>query len=462
MGKALMRVLGGLAGLLLLAGLVLLISWLWPLSAAQKRALEALEAPREMPGSNAYVTLATLGMKEGTLAQRQAQVDAYAAEYAKWHADFRAFNIENGGEWKAEDGPPPPPQWPPAGQATAAMDPVLCSGRAAACLSQVRAQPQAIAAALLPQATLLARMDELAMHGHYRSPLPADAAAPFPPVKLLFVPLSAHALAHVQGDSQRALAGMCRDAGTGRMLMNHGNSLLMAMMGNQMLSANAALFAEVLAELPAEAAVPAECGVALAPLSPQEASNCAGMQGEFVMARDGYTLLEQMNVSGMGLPGERWWVTPQTAKVLYSRDKTLARVAETMGQACLPETWQAIAEDQPLQAMPLPSNRRLECAANAFGCLLTGISAPAYGRYGAMSRDTAARLRMVQAMLWLRSHATAQAGIPLQERLPQLPAELHSAHRPLTVSADGVALETPAYLEGRDTLRMPLPQALLP
>ncbi len=459
MGKALMRVLGGLAGLLLLAGLVLLISWWWPLSAAQKRALEVLEAPREVPGSNAYVTLATLGMKEGTLAQRQVQVDAYAAEYAKWHADFRAFAIKTGGKWEEGDGPEKP-QWPPVGQETPAMDTVLCRSTPPSCLSQVRAQPQAAAAALMPFATLLELMDELATHGHYRSPLPADGATPYPPINLLSVPLSAHALAHVQGDSQRALAGVCRDAGIGRMLMNHGDSLLIAMVGNQMLDANARLFAEVLAELPADAPVPAECAVALAPLSPQEACNCAGMQGEFAMVRDGYAMYDEVNNSGLELPGEHWWVTPTTMKAMYNRDKTVARVAETMAQACLPETWQAIAEDQPLQAMPLPSNRRLECAANAFGCILTSISAPAYRQYVARPRDTAAQLRMLQAVLWLRGHAAQQAGIAVPDRLQQLPAELLGARRPVTVSADGAALETPAYREGGDTVRTPLPQAL--
>ena len=73
MGRTLQRVVVGAIGLVLLLAIVLLVSWLWPLSAAQKRALAALETPRDLPGSNAYVTLATLGM-EGPLAQRQTAV----------------------------------------------------------------------------------------------------------------------------------------------------------------------------------------------------------------------------------------------------------------------------------------------------------------------------------------------------------------------------------------------------
>lgn len=461
MGKALLRVIGGLLGLLLVAAMILLASWLWPLSVTQKRALAALEAPRDMPGSNAYVTLVTLGM-EGALAQRQARVDAYVADYAKWHAGFRAHTIESGGEGD-EELMQAKPQLAGAGQAVLSRDSVLCHN-GSNCLTQIRAQPQAVAAALLPQATVLARMDELAMHGHYLSPLPLDAATPMPALQPLFVPLSAHALAHVQGDSQRALAGMCRDAGIGRMLLDHGENLLTGMIGGAMLAANAELFADVLAELPMDTPLPASCATALAPLSPQQASNCASLQGEFVMIRDGYMLTEQITRTGLDLPGEDWRATPVAAKFFYNRDKSIARSAETLGHACLPETWQAIAEDRPMSAMPVPSAWRLECAANAIGCILTRISGPAYSQYGKRQQDVAARLRLLQAVLWLREQAAADATTPLAERLDDLPAALRSTHRPIILSADGHALETPSYAkrEGVETVRVPLPQALQP
>jgi len=50
----------------------------------------------------------------------------------------------------------------------------------------------------------------------------------------------------------------------------------------------------------------------------------------------------------------------------------------------------------------------------------------------------------------------------LAGRLDNLPAELRSAHRPITVSADGTALETPSYARrnGAEMLRVPLPQAM--
>ncbi|MGB3393650.1 MAG: hypothetical protein WA956_13835 [Stenotrophomonas sp.] len=463
MRKALLRVIGGLAGLLLLAAAVLLVSWLWPLSAAQKRTQAALEAPRAMPGSNAYVTLAMLGVAGLTPEQRQARVDAYVAGYAKWHAGFIARSIESGGEWE-EGAMEMAPQLLGGGEGVPPFDPVLCKN-ATGCLAHVRQQPQAVAAALLPQAAVLAQMDELAAHGHYHSPLPLDAATPMPAMRPLFMPLTAHALAHVQGDSQAALAGLCRDAGIGRMFLNHGESLLTGAMGGTMLAANAELFADVLVELPADTPLPATCAAALAPLTPREASNCASMQGEFAMVRNVHVQMDQQIAGGthaLPLSEEHWWATPRAAKLLFNRDKSVARVAETMGQACLPETLQAIAEDRPLPVTPVPSMWRLECAANAIGCILTGIAAPAYAQYGARQLDVAARLRLLQAVLWLREHAAGDAATPLAERLNGLPAELRSAQRPITVSADGSALETPSHAKnnGVEMLRTSLPPAL--
>lgn len=459
MGRILWRVIGGLAGLLLVAVMVLLVSRLWPLSEAQKRALAVLEAPRTMPGSNAYVSLATLAM-EGTPAQRQARVDAYVADYASWHAGFRAHMMERGGEGSA-DALQAKPQLAGAAEAALPHDPALCRS-GAGCLAQVRAQPQAVAAALLPQATVLARMDELAAHGHYLSPLPLDAATPVPALQPLFVPLSAHALAHVQGDSQRALAGVCRDAGIGRMLLAHGENLLTGMVGGAMLAAYAQLFADVLAELPPDTPLPAGCATALAPLSPEQTSNCASLRGEFTMIRDGYALTEEVVWTGLGFTGNNGWAAPAVAKFFYNRDKSLARSAETLGHACLPETWQAIAEDRPMPAMPVPSAWRLECAANVVGCILTRISGPAYSHYGKRQQDVAAQLRLVQAVLWLRGHAAAGADAPLADLLEGLPAGLRSPHRPIRVAADGSALETPSYArhKGVDTVQVPLPRVL--
>ncbi len=448
MGKVLQRVLGGLAGVLLLVVVVLLISWLWPLSTAQKRALAALEAPRDLPGSNAYATLATLGM-EGPLAQRQALMEEHARQFEAWYADQYVPGFIRG---DAEDKAGTPPPLPGESGPSPAADTVLCgSGDAAGCLDAVRSRPQAVAAALVPHATLLARMDELALHGHYRSPLTQMGATPWPGMRQLMVPLSAHALAHVQGDSARAMAGLCRDAGSGRMLMTQGENLLMTMTGSAMLAANAKMFAAVLAELPLDAPLPAGCGKAFAPLSADEASVCNGMRGEFAMQR-GFAALMDRKIED----------SQRHMRLFYSSRKTLARQAEFLGESCLPETRQAIAEDRKLTIPSVPASAwwQPQCLTNAIGCILGDIARPAYQGYGHRQQDTAAQLRLLQSVLWLRGQAVQGTPAPLAERLDNLPAGLRSAYRPITPSADGTTLETPAYGKDGQMLRMPLPQAL--
>ena len=454
-GKALLRVAGGLVGLLLVAAAVLLASWLWPVPVAQKRALAALEAPQERPGSNAYATLALLGVEGLTPEQRQARVDAHARAFERWYVTeyVPRFNAISMGTVDEEAVALPPPLLA-EGEAPPVASPVLCGfGQAAECLERVRRQPQAVASALAPQAAVLAQMDEVAAHGHYHSPLTQGEMTPWPAMQPLQVPLGAHALAHVRGDTEGALAGLCRDAGSGRMLMAHGDNLLTTMMGGAMLAANAQVFAAVLAELPPQAPLPAACATAFAPLSPDEAGTCNGMRGEFAMQRDLAALMDRKVRGGQRL-----------GALFYNGRKTLARAAGTLGEACLPETRRAIAEDRRLPAPPagvLPWWRP-ECLTNSIGCILGNIAAPAYGDHAHRQQDVAAQLRLLNAVLWLRERAVQDAPMPLAGRLDNLPAELRSARRPITVSADGTALETPSYARrnGAEMLRVPLPQAM--
>lgn len=447
MGRTLGRVVAGVVGLLLLAVVVLLVSWAWPPSAAQTRALAALQAPHDLPGSNAYVTLATLEM-QAPLAYRQAQVDEHARLFQAWYDDSYAPGFIRG-DAEGEAGVPPPLPVDGAAQAPAA-DPALCGFRdAAACLERVRRAPEAVATALAARATLLSRMDELAAHGHYRSPLVQAPPTPWPPLAPLAVPLGAHALAHVQGDSARALAGLCRDAGSGRMLMAHADNLLATMAGIAMLQANAELFAAVLAELPADAPLPPGCATAFAPLAADEAAVCNGMRGEFALQQRFALLMDRKIEAG-----------PRSGRLFYNGRKTLARQAEVLAGPCLPAARQAVAEDRRVPLPPLPAAAwwQPQCLTNAIGCILSDIAGPAYTGYVYREQDVAARLRLLQAGLWLRGQALQDADA-VTARLRALPAGLRSAHRPITLSADATALETPAYARQGQVLRMPLPLA---
>ncbi|MCL7713499.1 hypothetical protein [Stenotrophomonas mori] len=445
-GRAVRRGGAALAAVVLVALVVAGVSWCWPPSPAQEQARAILEARPQWPGSNAYADLALLGVPGLTPGQRQARAEAHARQFERWYADVYVP------AFLQDRVPTAPPALVEADARAAFPDSGLCGfGAAAGCVAAVRRDPQATAAALAPHAVLLEQMDALAAHGHFHSPLTQTEATPWPQWQWLQVPLSAHALAHVQGDSARALAGLCRDAGIGRMLMTQGDGLVGVMAGGRLLQANAGLFAEVLAELPVDAPLPPGCTTAFALLSADEVGLCQGMRGEFAMQRRLATLTHRKIVQG------RWY-----GRFFYSARKTLAGQAERLGQVCLPEVRTALAEDRRVPDMPLPAPSwwQPQCLTNALGCTLNGIAAPAYLGFARRQQDVGAQVRLLQALLWLRGQAAQDASVPVAQWLERLPAELRGRQRPLVVSADGGALEVAAHGTPAVVLQMPLPQAM--
>lgn len=434
----------GLAGLLLTVIALLLVSRMLPATSLQKDALAALEAEPERPGSNAYVALMTLHREQIDAAARRALVDALASDYGQWQQQFEAHWLESDGMMM----PTPAPQL--GGEPVAwVQDEALCRiNQAEHCLDKVRAAPQAAADALAARAGQLERVAALSTHGHLRSELPLSPYVPLPPLQSLGLPLAAHALAHVQGDSAVALAGVCRDAGTARMLATRSDTLISTMIGVRLLQAQARLLASMLAEMPLDVALPAQCGAAFAPLAAVEMSGCNAMRGEFEMA-DSLLALEGKRIGRY--TGGSW---------VFGAPRTRALQAVNLGQSCLPAGQAQIAQDLPFEADEAQASVwRLECAANAIGCILSSVAAPAYVDYPRQLQDVGAELRALNALFWLRGQP--QNG-QLATRLQALSAEYTSAPRPIRLAVDGRSLEVDSYAQknGDAVLRLPLPVPL--
>lgn len=439
----------GLLGLLLV---VMLVSRYWPASVVQKQARAALEGPVAWPGDNGWALLETLSHEDLDMAQRQALVDDRAARFAQW---VQATAAQRYGE--PEPGPVQHGQLPELalpGQRWPADD-LLCRSGSRDCLAQVRRDPQAVVVALQARQGVIERVAALADYGHVRSPYLADVNMPLPgSFPRLFDTLPAHALAHVQGDSTRAMAGLCRDMGTGRMLLGHSDSLIVAMLGQSMLQANTQLLAQVLAELPPSTPLPESCAAVLVPLSVEQMSLCTPMRGEYAI---GAATLRQSFEHGMGdRPGASW---------LFNVDKTLDRNAAYLGQGCLAPLRQRVAQDLPAKPdLAVSSLWRVECPANAIGCILSATAGPAYRNYLLRAQDAGAQQRLLAALVWLRVQPGDES---LAQRLQRLPAELVSPQRPIRLSADGRALQMDHYY-GDDqsspygSLSLPLPQAWWP
>ena len=76
------------------------------------------------------------------------------------------------------------------------------------------------------------------------------------------------------------------------------------------------------------------------------------------------------------------------------------------------------------------------------GCILTGISSPAYVSYNGRLQDVGAQLRLVSALLWMRSQ---DGNEDAQALLLRLPATLASRGRKISVTPDGRGLRMPIH-----------------
>jgi hypothetical protein len=419
-------------GTVVLVLVAVLVSWLLPVPAAERAALAAMDAaPRgQVPERNAFPPVWLLPY-DGI---DPARVHALTAEDAQRFAQAISAQTPQGWSNSVAEG-----RYPKATPATG-----WCGLDTESCLGEVRDQAAAVAQAHAGHDGLHARISAVGRNDHYRNLFPSDIAMPFPPMQVLLERLSLHALAHVQGDSRRALQGVCEDIGTGRMLMRSSDSLLVAMVGSAMAARNAALFTEILSELPADVPLPAICPQVLGAPTAAELDMCVPMRGEF-----GY-----QRAAGARLPHaqSRW---------LYDVEKTQARAAALLSRSCAPEVQQQIREDRRVRLAEPPSEWSLACVANVAGCMTQVMVAPTYVGYNWRIQDAGAQLRLAAAMLWLRGQPNDGHGA--MATLARLPAALGSAQRPLQPAADGRSVQVKRY--GRPSkdapamlrARLPLP-----
>ncbi|WP_311239380.1 MULTISPECIES: hypothetical protein [unclassified Xanthomonas] len=405
---------------ILLAALVALyaVSKRWPIPEAQRQALAQLrQPPPPLRGTNMFVALWSL-----SYAMPEAQREHLLAE------DVERFNRLPAGSPFQSAAPllPGSPRWPSSA-------PALCSASAGGCLERVRQHPQAYADALAAQAPLLARLRALAEYADYRSPFRADINAPLPEPPRLPLSMTGNAVDFVQGHTLQALAGVCADAQTARVLLRSGDNLVMPLIGAAMLRGNAHLFADMLAELPAQHPLPAQCATAFAPLAVEDIALCNALHGESRMA---FSLLQEKVLT----QGENLSWEERMSLRMFDQERTQALLAPTYTWACSAPVRTLLAQDQPVpQAwIPAPQTASVACVANAMGCLLASAGQPDYANYQHKMQDTAAALRALSALQWLRDHPADER--PLAQRIADLPPALRGQARALQPGPDGNSL----------------------
>lgn len=436
-------------GIAVLALLVVLAA-LWGASrlrgatAEQRAALALFEQPAGPGGSNAW-PLAWLAQWDVP----EARLDAVAAEDV---ARFSAL---------------PPPGDPRRGPATAAFqsvaadrhrdlsaslaaEPASCGLREGGCLARVRADRDAHAVRLADARELVDRVEAIAGHGHLRNLMPPMPDTPLPRLQWLGLPLTRHALWFVDGEHERALAASCRAIAGYRRLSADTDLLLFSMVVIAALDGHASLVAEMLAELPVDHALPSACAGALAHARPGELSACPAMRGEWAWGGSA----EQWMMAGLSSAGRMWM------RLTYDPQATAALRASYLAWPCGQEAARMRAADAPVLPPEPESGLRFECWANATGCILSEIAAPAYVRYESRMQDAAAQLRLLRTLAWMRERAAAGDGRHARALLADDP-QPRGTHRIVEVGADGTGLRMSRFDDTHGShWRIPLPPAL--
>ncbi|MCD9028079.1 hypothetical protein LDO26_07640 [Luteimonas sp. BDR2-5] len=434
-----------LAGMLVVLAVVWLASRLRGAPPGQRAALATMQATWIPPGRNAFdaVWLLRWDVPEAPRAAIVARDMSALQARPAWPTGSNEPFVSSAAAGYADLRPV---------QATVAP----CGAREDGCLARVRADLPAYAALVEANATLIARIGALAQYDHYRSKLPPRLDAPLPELGHAGLAITAHAVHFAQGRYDLALDGVCRDIATWRRLGVHSDSLVVRMLGIALATdGHGRLLADMLQVLPRDHALPGACAAALAAPSSGEADLCPAMRGEFAWASPITRLL-----ADPATPADE---RPST--LLFDVDATLALQAANMADACSEATRVALASDLPA---PLPAPRRsvwlrLECAANAVGCILGDIAAPDYIEYQHRAQDQNARLQLLATLAWLRDTAGdgARDAMPA-ERIAHRPAALRSPARDIEVAADGRAIRIAQYATARGAYwQLPLPDYLV-
>jgi len=422
-------------GLVTLAVLLYVVSRALPIPKEEADALARIEALPVLEGRNGFAALWSLAhdvdtsQAEALLAEEAGGITAAPAVHGESEPHTHVSVLQRF---------PMLPTVPEKAEA-------FCGMHETGCLAKVRSDPAAYASMSKMQQPVAAKVAALDAYDHFRNTLPPRLDIVLPPYQRLTHDLTLQAQRFSIGQIDAALEGVCRDASLARKLMASGDSLIASMIGAVLQKGSASLFVDMLSELPADHPLPANCRQAFAVDGTPTAAICPTMRAEGRWASAAYRAAARSSVDAP-------WAT-----LFLDVEKSAARGAGTFDWFCGEQAAAAIEADMPLRLPGPPSRMAFSCIANAVGCTLVSMQAPAYADYALRLQDAAMRQKAVATWLWLRANAARDAR-PLAERVRARPDAFRSAARDIRI--EGETLQVPMYEKrpGEDqTWRLPVP-----
>ena len=316
-------------------------------------------------------------------------------------------------------------------------DPGLCERRDSGCLARVRENPEVTRELLARYPRNLQRAHNLESKSSFRNEIPITLVSPLPisaSDSAQRLRLSELALAWQDGQRAEAMAGTCRNIDSWRQLRHGSNSLVVSMIAVVYIDGATRLFGDMLAELPRDEPLPANCAAAFAPIVADDVSLCTEIAGEFLLSEDAYGKIEGTSGDKPDTFGKRV-VFDGFIPLLFNKRQALAWRAQEISEAnCSDEVVQQALLDKLIERQPA-SPPLLESAANMIGRILHNIGAPAFEKYSARLLDSAAHLRLAATLIWLRE--TRDDARPIATRFAERAAQLRSGERATGVAEDG-------------------------
>ena len=426
------------AGGIVLLAMVLLwgVSKLMGPSRAERAALAVMSEPVQFTGRNAYPAIWLLdypvpaGEMEAVTAEdvhRFAQSPLPDGETAT--EDFTTSAVQR---YKSER---------PAYEVRQR----LCSARED-CLAKVRADLPGYEKLLDEHAAWITRAEKATRADYFRNPFRPRMDMPLPSFVATYAPATLYALRFAQGQHEAAIASTCQAITDWRTLGANSDMLISwAIARGYGAEGYGSLLAQMLAEVPNDQPLPAGCADAMAMPLAAEISMCTAMRGEFGFMSESMASIMASEARKRGLQ----------QKMFFDDDMTQAMTAVPMAKYCAPETDAAFAADKATPATPQPGIYRLQCAANAIGCILSGVAGPGYQGFELGHRDGLAMKRTLAALAWWRGQPEALTDPAAT--LVRLPAEYRSAAHPLRLDKDKAVLVMPTLNGNKEDIVLPLP-----
>ncbi len=417
--RGMMRGLLLAAGALLLICIVLLVAVWRVRRAPPDPAVAALtarwEAPPEAAGPNAFEHLWLI---EWDIPESERA--AVAAEDRR-----RALARKEALPHSAAESTPPPvlargadgryPRWP-----LESLPQLDCGGGQAACLDGLAAIDAEAWGRLDGAPGLGARLAAVHESGHLR----VDDALHFATYVAVMrertgasrVVLAMAARAFRAGSSEQGLGMACRELATARRFAEGSIHLISRLIESSRIREAAHLTADLLAEYPVNAPLPAECEVLSAPLKATSVSLCTAVGGEYRSLRQTLESAFSGGVSDLW-PAE----SGEPSRLLFDVDLSLQWRARALSWACDEEVVALMQSGNPAvirRVREWPEDPpMLQCLANPAGCTLDGFSRPDLSPYVERVMEEAAALRMLAVLAELRPKLAE--GLSIEEALAQ-------------------------------------------